>query len=462
MKPERKFENLNSIFNPGSVAVIGASNDPSKLGHQALKALTLGKFERPIYPIHKTYDRVMGLKAYQSLKDLPSPVDLVIVAVNASNVLSVIEECTVYNVKGAVVFASGFKEKDEKGMLWQKEMAALADRSDLAIIGPNTAGIINTYSNLNATFLAGIPLKRGNMSFISQSGGVSQIITNQIIDMDLGFSKLIGVGNRCNIEFADVLEYLKRDPQTSAVGIFIEGIDNPLQLISAAKDTVKEKPVVIYKSARTRSGPKTAYSHTGSLAGAYHLYQVAFRSAGVCEVNSVQELVDTVYGLSILKFRPKGYRALIITHTSGPSIIALDVLEENGITLASLKDLTIKKIFELMPSGAPPSPNPLDMTGAAWADPELYAKILTIAAEEENVDAILLIYTAQYESFTVGRWREIAEHCMNRGKIIVLCLVYPSERFADAKKGMEEIGAPTLPTPDRAAKTLVNILKFGR
>ncbi len=462
MKKEIKLESLNAIFNPSSIAIIGVSDESSKLGYQALKAMILGGFKKPLYPIHKSLSRVMGLKIFSSLEDVPCNVDLAVIAVSASNVLPIIEDCVIHGVRGAVIFASGFKEKDETGLLWQSEIATIANKANLGIIGPNTAGIINTYSNLNATFFAGLPLKRGNMSYISQSGGVSQLIVNQVIDMNLGFSKIVGVGNRCNMDFVDILEYLRLDPETKAIGIFIEGIDNPRQLISVARDTVKEKPIVAYKAARTRSGPRVAYSHTGSLAGTYHLYKAAFKSVKISEVNSVGELVDTVYALSTMKFKPKGNRILIITHTSGPSIIALDTLEENDMPLASLKDSIIQKIFSLMPSGAPLSHNPLDMTGAAWADPYMYNKILGIAATDESVDAILLLYTSQYDIFVEGQWQKAAAKCLSYEKIVVVCLAYPYTKFAEAKKGLDQIGVPTFPTPERAAKALVNILKYGQ
>ncbi|MBS7250374.1 MAG: CoA-binding protein [Candidatus Freyarchaeota archaeon] len=264
------------VFFPKSVAIIGASRTPSKLGYQSLKALIEAEYKGKIYPINPNAENVGGYKSYPSILEVPDPIDLVIISLPPDGVLDAVRECAKKRVKGLVIFASGFKELDEQGAQTEKEMARICDEAGIKIIGPNTIGMMNSYCNLNASFAPIGKLSKGDISLVSQSGGMGTTLLSYILEENLGFSKYVGVGNRANVEIADMLLYLKEDPTTKVICLFIEGLDKAREFLQAATEVAKEKAVIVYKVGKTEVSNKAAFSHTGSLAGTYQLYKAAF------------------------------------------------------------------------------------------------------------------------------------------------------------------------------------------
>lgn len=336
------LKEFEPVFSPKSVAIIGASRNPSKLGYQSLKALIEAGYVGKIYPINPNAENVGEYKSYPSVLDVPDPIDLVIISLPPNGVLDAVKECAKKRVKGLVIFASGFKELDEQGAQTEREMVRICNEAGIKIIGPNTIGMMNAYSNLNASFAPIGKLPKGNISIISQSGGMGTTLLSYIIEANLGFSKYVGVGNRANVEIADILLYLRDDPNTEVICVFMEGLDKAREFLQVAKKVAREKAVLIYKVGKTEVSNKAAFSHTGSLAGSYHLYKAAFAQAGILEVIEPSELVDAAKAISILP-PAKGDKVALITHTAGPSLVITEVLERYGIEMSVLSEETKRK-----------------------------------------------------------------------------------------------------------------------
>lgn len=341
---------LDEVFNPSSVVVVGASPDERKMGYQCVKSL-VEAFDGEIYVVNPRVRRILGIDAYKPVKQIPGSVDLAIIVVPSSVVLPVVQECAEKGVKGAVIITGGFKEASAAerdasmdGELLQERLAALAEDAGMKIIGPNTFGFVNV-GVINASFSPVFNgLRKGRIAMVGQSGGVCHIFAYMAMNEGIGLSKVVGLGNRCNVEFCDILEYLEEDDETDTIAMHIEGIDEPRKLMDAARRVAK-KPVVAYKVGRTRAVERAALSHTGSMAGEYKLYDAAFRQSGVVTVNSCEELFDAAKILSLCQdCLPKGRRVAIISTQAGPGIILTDECVSGGLQLARFSEETEKKL----------------------------------------------------------------------------------------------------------------------
>lgn len=452
------WDHFNSIFYPRSVAVIGASADFNRLGYHCLSSLVMGRFPGKIYPIHPSLSEIMGFEAYPSVKVVPGEIDLAIIAVRSSLVPALLVECADKAVKGVVLITAGFKESEDKaGAKLQDEAAAVANRSNIKIIGPNTFGFVNLHANLNASFTPEFSLTpNGGISLVSQSGGFCHLMAPLAMEEHVGMSKIIGIGNRCNVDFADILEYLADDPDTRVIMIYVEGIDNARRLLEVARGVTKKKPIVGFKAGRFSSGDKAAYSHTGSLAGKYELYTAAFKQAGILVAQSSTELMDIAKALALCPL-PKGNRVAVLSGQAGPGMIMSDICEENGLVLADFSPQTARHLDRLLAPLAMRS-NPVDM-GPAWYDNQTIKKVIDLTLMDENIDAVLLY--AAYASANRFLLNEINSLLKSPtyGKPIVSCFPSPTGIWADEKEELLQSGVVLYPTPERAAKAMVALVK---
>src|SRR4030042_2003774 len=294
-----KVDNLRRLFHPRSVAGVGASKNPGKLGYHVMKSLTEGGFQGAIFPINPGEAELFGIQVYPSIADVPEGVDLAIVVLPAQAVPDMVRQCSTKGVKGIVLITAGFKEiEDEQGAQLQVEIARLADEAGIPIIGPNTFGMANLHQDLNASFTPEFArVRKGGVSLISQSGGMAHMLAFLALEQNGGFSKIIGVGNRCNMGFAELLEYLVEDETTRVIAMYMEGVDDPHRLMQVARGVRGKKPVVVYKVGRSEVSDKASQFHTGSLAGQYKVYQGAFRQTGMLAVHSLEELLDAAKAL---------------------------------------------------------------------------------------------------------------------------------------------------------------------
>jgi acetyl-CoA synthetase (ADP-forming) len=452
---------IDAIFNPKAVAVIGASDNPGKLGSHVMRSLIEGRYPGKIFPVNPGKDEILGLKTYPSLLQIPDAVDLSIIVLPAESVPRTIIECHEKGVKGIVLITAGFKEiEDKRGEVLQKEITELADQSGIKVIGPNTFGIVNLHLPLNASFTPEFSLvEKGGISFVSQSGGMSHLMAFLSLQNKVGFSKIIGLGNRCNVDFAEMVEYLIKDSQTKVIAMYMEGIDHPKRLMEVAKRGNRDKPIIAYKVGRSSTSDKASQFHTGSLAGKHEIYEGAFKQVGILTVGSSEELLDVGKALTMCPL-PDGNKVAVLSGQAGPGMAACDVCEMEGLLIPPFSTETQKRIEELLPPLAIRT-NPVDM-GPAWYDSEAIKGIVHTVLEDKNIDAIILcIMFASANRPAVGILTDLLLQ-RRTNKPILCCFSSPAGIWNDEIKRLEGSGIPNYPAPERAAKTLVNLFRFKK
>jgi acyl-CoA synthetase (NDP forming) len=457
---ERSYD-LEAIFRPRSVAVIGASDNPGKLGFHVMKSLTHGRYPGRIFPVNPGKDEIFGIKTFPSLSQIPGAVDLTIIVLPAGQVPGTLRECKTKGVRGAVLITAGFKEiEDRRGEVLQKEITELANQAGIPIIGPNTFGLINLHLPLNASFTPEFSgVEKGKISLVSQSGGMSHLMAFLSMENGIGLSKIIGLGNRCNVDFADMVRYLMDDPETGVIAMYLEGIDDPRRLIETAKRVRGTKPILAYKVGRSRASDKASQFHTGSLAGRHEIYGGAFKQAGILAVESSEELLDTAKALALCPL-PMGCRIAVLSGQAGPGMAACDVAEGGGLSLGVFSLETQRKIEELLPPLAIRT-NPVDM-GPAWYDSEATQGIVKTVLEDKGIDAVILcIMFASANRASAGVLSDMLAH-RNTHKPIVSCFSSPEGTWDKEIKSLEASGVPNYPTPERAARSLVNLFRLSR
>ncbi|MCG2727377.1 MAG: CoA-binding protein [Candidatus Methanoperedenaceae archaeon] len=298
---------LSSIFEPESIAVIGASNNETKWGGRLLKNILSG-FSGPVYPVNPNEKVVQGVISYPSVMDIPGDVGMAVIAVPAQFVLSIVEECGKKGVKGLVVISAGFSESGEAGGVLEQKLVSMVRKYGMCMIGPNTLGIVNEPVNLNASIIGRLP-RSGPISFITQSGTLGLAIADWTIDMGLGLCKIISTGNKASTDDVDLVEYLDSDPSTGVIAMYIEGIKRGRAFIEAARRT--KKPIIAIKTGRSKRGAKAVFSHTGSIAGSDDVYSAAFRQAGILRVDTIDEVFDAALAFSCQPL-PRGNNVAII------------------------------------------------------------------------------------------------------------------------------------------------------
>ena len=452
---------METMFNPGSVAVIGASDNPGKLGSHVMRSLTEGKYPGRIYPVNPGKNEIMGIKTYPSLLQVPESVDLSVIVLPAEQVPKTVIECGEKGVKGIVLITAGFREiEDQKGQALQSEVTKLADQFGIKIIGPNTFGIVNLHLPLNASFTPEFSwVDKGGISLVSQSGGMSHLIAFLSLQNKVGLSKIIGLGNRCNVDFSETVEYLIRDSQTKVIALYLEGIDQPKRLMEAAERGKGEKPILAYKVGRSPTSDQASQFHTGSLAGKHEIYEGAFKQAGILTVGSSEELLDAAKALTLCP-SPAGNRVAVLSGQAGPGMAACDVCEMERLMIPAFSAETQKKVEELLPPLAIRT-NPVDM-GPAWYDSAAIKGIVNTVLEDRKIDAVILcIMFASANRSAAGVLTGFLSE-RRPPKPILCCFSSPPGIWDNEIKQLEASGIPNYPTPERAAKALSNLYRYHR
>ncbi|AEF96494.1 acetate--CoA ligase alpha subunit [Methanotorris igneus] len=450
------MKNFDAIFNPKSIAIIGASKTEGKVGYSIMKNLM--SFDGKLYPVNPKYDEISGLKCYKSVLDIDDEIDLAIVVVPAQAVPKVMEECGEKGVKGAVIISAGFSEVGNYEL--EEEVKKIIKKYNIATIGPNCLGIMNTYRNLNTTFGKLFPNK-GNISIISQSGAVLTAILDISPLLNLGFSKIVSIGNKIDVQESDLMEYLMTDETTEVVVLYIEGLKDK-RFLSVAKKLSKVKPIIALKSGRTEEGAKAASSHTGSLAGSDEIYSAAFREGGILRADTFEELVNLMHIFStqpLMKFNEIG----IVTNAGGFGVMAADMCKKYGVKLANFEEKTKEKLKEKLPKTATIS-NPLDIIGDA--DTERYKNAVSTLMEDKNVSGLLVILTPQEMTKPLEVAEEIVklkEYYRENGikKPIVTSFVGGAS-IKGAKSYLRKNGIPSYITPEAGIEALSYLYKYSK
>jgi len=449
--------NLDKIFNPQSVAIVGASDEEGTVGYALMKNFTEHGFEGKIYPINIRKTEIQGLKAYQTVEQIPEPVDLAVIATPAKTVPDIVEQCGKMGIKGIIIISAGFKEIGAEGKALEDKITEIKSKYKLRIIGPNCLGIIRPSINLNATFISKTP-KLGNIAFISQSGALGSAILDVAIHENIGFSNFVSVGSMIDVDFGDLIDYFGTDPKTRNILMYIEGLTDARKFLSAARHFARTKPIIVLKAGKYTESAKAAASHTGSLTGEDNIYDAAFKRAGIVRVEEIADLFNSaeVLGLQPL---PRGPNLVIITNAGGPGVMATDALIAKGGKLAKLNQKTIDLLDSILPHYWSRG-NPIDILGDAKAD--RYKAVVEACLNDENVDGILIIYTAQAVGEPVEIAQAIAEliksEAYHNKTIVTSFMGYGA--VEEANRIFSQNSIPTYSTPEQAVKTYMYMYQY--
>jgi len=323
---------LEPFVSPKSVAILGASNTPGKLGYAVLQNVLQYGFPGPIYPINPKGGEILGLTAYKSVSEVPGPIDLVVVVIPSQFVAEALEECGQKGVRGAVIISAGFRETGPEGMQRERELVRIAQKYGMRLIGPNCLGIIDTFVPLNASFAATMPAQ-GTIAFMSQSGALCTSILDMALAENVGFSRFVSLGNKADLNETDFLRAWADDPHSRVITAYLEGITDGPTFMRTAREVTHRKPVITVKAGTTSGGSRAVSSHTGTLAGSDRAYDAAFKQTGIIRARSVQELFDFAIAFARQPVL-KGDRIAVVTNAGGPGIMCTDALERSGLQLA--------------------------------------------------------------------------------------------------------------------------------
>ncbi len=457
---------LHDFLAPDSIAIVGASADPTKRGYKAMIGLIKDGYGGAIYPINPKTDMILGVKTCASLDAVPGPVDLALICTPASTVPGILAECGRKGVKGAIVLASGFKETGAEGAKLEQQVLDAARAGGVRVIGPNTSGMFNLHKKVNLLALANV--KAGDIGFISQSGNMLlSLVLEAEHNGHVGFSTYVGPGNQTDIGFNDYLRYLGEDPQTRVATLYVEGFRDGQRFLEVAREISATKPVVVYKSGSTEQGQKAASSHTGSLAGSYAMTVDLLRQVGVSVVQHSNEILPVAEGLGLMQKAP-GKRVAVIADGGGQATIASDRLAEAGLELAELSEHTRRRLGEiLLPQAS--LVNPVDVAGSSDANPALLAECMEIVAEDDNVDSIFLVgmfggYSIRFAEDLLGGEMRGAESMIELARrvdkaVVVYSLYAPIK--PPALRRLHEAGLPVYTSIEHAVRVLAALGERG-
>jgi len=451
--------NLDKIFNPKSIAVIGASDEEGSVGYALMKNFIDLKFEGQIYPVNLRKTEILGIKAFASVEQIPEPVDLVVIATPSRTVPDVLEQCGRAGISGIVIISAGFKEIEPEGKALEDKIIEIRKKYGMRIVGPNCLGVIRPSVRLNATFINKTP-KPGNIAFISQSGALGSAILDVALHENIGFSNFVSLGSMIDVDFGDLIDYFGTDQKTRSILMYIEGITDARGFMSAARHFARTKPIIVVKAGKFSESAKAAASHTGSLTGEDMIYDKAFKRAGIVRVDEIADLFNCAEVLGMQPL-PQGPNLAIITNAGGPGVMATDALITRGGKLAQLSEKTMEKLNTILPHYWSRG-NPIDILGDAKA--ERYTAVVEACLNDENVEGIIIIYTAQAVAEPVQVAKSIVELCKSRGyhNKTMLTSFMGYGAVEEANRIFNENNIPTYSTPEQAIKTYHYMYQYKR
>ena len=458
-KPVRSGD-LTAVFEPRSVAVVGASATPNKAGYNIVNnLLTLG-YEGEVYPVNLKADEILGVKAYPAVDQIPHQVETAIIATPSRAAVDVMKGCVRKGVKAVIIISSGFSEGGEEGRRLEDEVTAIARQAGIRLVGPNTTGILNSENRFTSSFLPIVKLSSGNVAFIAQTGlflGVSfeHILSSQ----HFGISKVVGLGNKADVDDADALEYLAGDAQTEVVAMYIEGLGDGRRFLKAAREIAGEKPVVVLKAGATEAGAKAALSHTASLAGRTEVFEAACKQAGLLRVHSFEEMLDVVKAFAFLPL-PGGNKVAVIHYTGAGCVVAADACQQERLELAEFSPTTVEALREITPVWHRVR-NPVDLWPAIeqhWVD-TTYGVVIEALLRDEAVDALVVSLFAMlgWETYTPD-----FDLLRASGKPVLFCVEGNEELVREAVARIEGQGFPVYSQVHRAVSALSHLGRYAR
>lgn len=452
------IRNLNFLFKPGSIAVIGASNRPNSVGSVVMRNLLRAGFQGPIMPVNPKYKSVAGVLAYPDVQSLPMSPDLAVIGTPPGTIPSLVQTLGERGVRAAAILTAGITQgQPESGQIsLRKAMLEAARKYRLRILGPNTLGFLNPRLGLNASF-AHVEAIPGELAFVSQSGALCTAVLDWARSRNIGFSHFVSLGDSADIDFGDVLDFLGSEPNTQAILLYIESISQARKFMSAARAAARNKPVVAIKAGRRPEGAAAAVSHTGALAGHDEVYDAAFCRAGILRVFEIDELFDAVETLG----RPRslrGNRLAILTNGGGPAVLAADALAEGNGYLASISSTTLQKLNTVLPQTWSRG-NPIDIVGDASA--KRYADALKILMKDQEVDAVLVIHAPTAIVSSEEAARAVVDVVQNsKSKKVVLSSWLGAGVSGKARQLFAKAAIPTYETPEKAVHAFLHLVGY--
>ena len=449
--------NLQEFFSPRSVAIVGASREEGKVGYEILANMIASGYSGELYPVNPKADELQGLTCYPSLDSIGKTPDLVIVVIPARLVPGVMEQCASLGVTSVIIISAGFKEVGEEGARLEKEVARIARSGGVRVIGPNCLGVIAPNARLNASFGGELP-QVGNIGFLSQSGALLAAILDMANASGIGFSKLISMGNKVDVDELDLIAALGQDPETKVIAGYLESIDDGDAFVTAAESISRIKPILLMKSGGTGAGAKAASSHTGSLAGLETAYECAFERSGIVRCPSIQAQFDYAQAFAYQPL-PAGDRVAVVTNAGGPGIMAADAIEREGLTFAQLTDETRTKLAEYLPAAANVQ-NPIDVLGDALAD--RYEVATRLVLEDPDVDVAIVVLTPQVMTQTTATADAVVKVSQEfPGKTLMACFM-GANQVEDAIRILRKGEIPQYSTPESAVQTITVMCNYAK
>lgn len=440
------------ILNVKSIAVIGASPDPNKVGYSVLRNLL--SFPGSLYPVNPKHPKILGRPVYPALSSIPGPVDMAVVVVPSHSVPRVVEEAGIKGIPLVVIISSGFRETGQEGSALEDQVLTVARHYGIRLVGPNCLGVMLPHQGINTTFDPISP-KPGNIAFISQSGAIISTIVDWSLPEEIGFSAVISIGNQLDLSFDDFLLYTADDENTKAIILYIEQIRDGKRFMKISHEVTQKKPVVAIKSGSSRIGQMTAASHTGSLSGSYDVYMAAFWQSGIIPVRSMREAFQTAELLSSEGY-PKGTRAIVISNAGGYAVLSSDYAEQFGIEMVEFPPAILEELDVILPNNWNRR-NPIDMVGDASAD--RYARTFDVMIKNQDAwDIAFVVNVPSAISDPIRVANELVRFSKNTQKMIVGCMI-GGDSMKTPLRVLKDSGVPNFPDLEDAFKAVGNICR---
>jgi acetyl coenzyme A synthetase (ADP forming)-like protein len=450
-------KNLETFFKPKSIAVVGASKDSRKIGHASLKNLLISDYQCKIYPINPKEESILGQKCYKKVTDISGIIDLVIICVPAAIVPIILKDCKEKKVKNVIIISSGFSEIGNHNL--ENELKKIIKNSQMRVLGPNVMGYKNASIGLDASFVYGTP-RKGSIALISQSGGLGIGMIYLANNEFIGLSKIVGVGNKIDIDDDDLIDYFTNDPETKVIGLYIEAVKEGRKFMNAIKRC--NKPVLVVKAGRSSAGARATASHTGSMAGSDKIYTAAIKQAGGIRCRDLVELFDMAKALNVQP-PAQGNQIGIVTNGGGLGIMLSDACEANGLVIPKLSQKTIKKIDEILPDLITPN-NPIDVVADAGF--YRYETATRALLEDKNIDGVIVASVhggyARPEEFTGAILKMIRERKLHEEfKKPILATWVGGREYEDLVLDLKSAGVPIYPSSWRTARAMLSLYLEG-
>jgi len=444
---------MKHILEPASIAVVGAAREEGKLGNIVLRNLISSGFKGKLYPINPKAEEILGLKCYKSVDEIEGTVDLAVFLVKGPLVPPLLQEAAEKGVKAAIIISAGFKEIGEEGEELERQVQEIVKERGIRVLGPNCLGVINTFHNMNATFTANYP-EQGPLAIISQSGAICTTILDWNQETHVGFSRFVSVGNKADVDEADLVEYIGADDETKVIGMYIEGAERGREFMNTAKEASKRKAIVTLKAGRSASGARAASSHTGSISGSDSIWDAAMDQAGVIRAKDMDELFDYCLVFSKLSL-PDDEGLAIVTNAGGLGVMSADACHDHGVLLAELDQSTINKLLVGLTKEASPY-NPVDIVGDADAKRVRFA--VETVLEDKNVKCLAAIFGPN-DIIDLVAIAEVLADCTRKTDIPIIASFIGGKQVAPGVARLLELGIPNFDIPDRAVRAVAALMR---